>query len=912
MRGCYSTQWGILLFLAASLTVPRAAGAVDFIRGDVNSDGAVSIADSAALAAHLYKEGAAPECRKAADADDDGLVSITDSLHILQGLFSGGPTPCLPFPQAGSDPTPDTLECGSYGSGSPLEDSAARIDIDDAVIGEDGRAIIVVRVSNGTAISGCSGTISIAGGVLANSVTPRIKAIFTSFPPGYLYANVRGEQLHFGFIGSFVNASSFLPPGENEALFTITACIDTSTDPGNHAMVLEAGQLIDDASSRAISPLLGGGTLTVPAGVVLDPDCYSRPDDPQSQCSDEPASSEGTPFIRGDANDDKNVSFADANLLSAYFFRGGAPPVCMKAADVDDNGAVETNDLTFLLSYLIREGPQPCHPHKFEQLDPTPDSLECPAYGGGSILRDPTSIVRVDDVVPDPDGTVLITIRLTNPVPVSGFLGVLGGMGPDLIAHGQHPEVTDLLGISEGGFLDARVDQGTLFFGCMTSFTEPVVIPPGENVPVLQLRVCLLKGVRPGFSYFNFSSVDLVESSTSRLIYPAFSEGTMTVLGLPAGAGCDNLPITNPGRCTDPPPPNPAPGVDFSRGDVNRDGKVSISDALMLRDHVFSEGRAPGCFDTGDIDDDGVLSWDDFNVLLRYLFRDAGGIPAPHGAIGPDPTPDSLSCRYYVVDPPEETDDIVRLGNVEGAPGMEVEIPVFLSNAVPVVAFQLIVEYDPALFSPREDLHPLAFGDTFYGDYWGSPLGFVGLKALPADGVFRLGYVPSLAHSFEVPAGADRLIFKILGTVAPNAPPGTEIVLTPTNGPEGEGLGVEGLKNELTHRGNARYVSIVPLTLPGILKIVPDLAIFRRGDSNGDDKVDISDAQSTLSYLFLGGLAPSCHDAADTNDDGKVDISDPVMTLYYLFLGLAALPAPHPGPGEDPTQDGLECSFRDA
>lgn len=39
-------------------------------------------------------------------------------------------------------------------------------------------------------------------------------------------------------------------------------------------------------------------------------------------------------------------------------------------------------------------------------------------------------------------------------------------------------------------------------------------------------------------------------------------------------------------------------------------------------------------------------------------------------------------------------------------------------------------------------------------------------------------------------------------------------------------------------------------------------AAFLRGDANASGKVDLSDAVFTLNWLFLGGLAPSCPDAA--------------------------------------------------
>jgi hypothetical protein len=87
-----------------------------------------------------------------------------------------------------------------------------------------------------------------------------------------------------------------------------------------------------------------------------------------------------------------------------------------------------------------------------------------------------------------------------------------------------------------------------------------------------------------------------------------------------------------------------------------------------------------------------------------------------------------------------------------------------------------------------------------------------------------------------------------------------------------------------------------------------DEEYFRRGDVNADGKPDISDAIFGLNFLFLGGPAPPCDDAADVNDDGKVDISDSMWLIGYLFLGDGAPPAPFTVCGIDPTTDELGCS----
>jgi hypothetical protein len=83
---------------------------------------------------------------------------------------------------------------------------------------------------------------------------------------------------------------------------------------------------------------------------------------------------------------------------------------------------------------------------------------------------------------------------------------------------------------------------------------------------------------------------------------------------------------------------------------------------------------------------------------------------------------------------------------------------------------------------------------------------------------------------------------------------------------------------------------------------------FKRGDSNRDGRVNIGDPIATLLYLFLGGAAPTCEDAADADDDGRLTLADPIVTLRVLFSPWRPLPAPGSGYAWfDPTTDELSC-----
>ncbi|MEM7260542.1 MAG: S8 family serine peptidase [Planctomycetota bacterium] len=107
----------IFAILGGTSAVPALSGGiiqivagVQFIRGDVNSDNSLDIADPIAALEYLFSGGTVP-CLDAVDANDDGSADIGDPIYSLEHLFSGGPQPPAPFPNPGLDPTSDSLGC---------------------------------------------------------------------------------------------------------------------------------------------------------------------------------------------------------------------------------------------------------------------------------------------------------------------------------------------------------------------------------------------------------------------------------------------------------------------------------------------------------------------------------------------------------------------------------------------------------------------------------------------------------------------------------------------------------------------------------------------------------------------------------------------------------------------------------
>ena len=93
-----------------------------------------------------------------------------------------------------------------------------------------------------------------------------------------------------------------------------------------------------------------------------------------------------------------------------------------------------------------------------------------------------------------------------------------------------------------------------------------------------------------------------------------------------------------------------------------------------------------------------------------------------------------------------------------------------------------------------------------------------------------------------------------------------------------------------------------------LIELPPVPQLFIRGDVNMDSVVDLADVIFHLDYTFLSGPLPSCMDAGDANDDGVSDVSDAIFLLYWFFLDGPGPWVPFPNPGEDFTNDSLDCA----
>ncbi len=343
----------------------------------------------------------------------------------------------------------------------------------------------------------------------------------------------------------------------------------------------------------------------------------------------------------------------------------------------------------------------------------------------------------------------------------------------------------------------------------------------------------------------------------------------------------------------------------FLRGDANADGALSFADAVLIGRLTQSGSQRSPCEDAADADDSGNVNLSDAIRVFRHLFEApsaATAIPPPYPEPGLDATLDPTPCESYPVAPAALTGDLVRLGSVEVGPGESILVPIHVTVSKPLDSFQLLVRFDPEVFTPAADRLELE-GGAFEG--FTPFINFVARDLIP--GHVALAFTPDLVGQRAVPPGSDLLVGKIAGIVSDGLSPGDVIRFEPVAFPEGDAPRPDRLRTEVVEVEDGKLLVLLPALEAGTVRVVDGSEpTFLRGDANFDLAVNISDAIFSLSYLFLGGPAPSCDDAADADDSGKLALTDAVFTLSFLFRGGARpLPPPYPERGRDARADEL-------
>lgn len=98
----------------------------------------------------------------------------------------------------------------------------------------------------------------------------------------------------------------------------------------------------------------------------------------------------------------------------------------------------------------------------------------------------------------------------------------------------------------------------------------------------------------------------------------------------------------------------------FLRGDVDQDGQVSMQDANELLRYIYNTGFEPACLESADVNNDGEVRLDDVLQLVSYSTYGLSPPAAPFPACGRNPAKaddgKKPGCVSYQACPAEEED----------------------------------------------------------------------------------------------------------------------------------------------------------------------------------------------------------------------------------------------------------------
>lgn len=334
--------------------------------------------------------------------------------------------------------------------------------------------------------------------------------------------------------------------------------------------------------------------------------------------------------------------------------------------------------------------------------------------------------------------------------------------------------------------------------------------------------------------------------------------------------------------------PAPAEAQTFIRGDANGNGQVDIADSIFILTYVTNGPNIPAILDSADVNDNGEVELTDAVFHLLAIFTGSVTIPAPFPTPGTDTTPSSF---------PISTTGLVefRVGDVDGCPGGQTIVPLFVTNQLTIEALNFRLVHNPAeLTFADANANPLSvvLGDN--PDFFDA--------VIPFPGVVQISTLFSfLSPSGEgVPPAIDQRLVDVVYAVDAAVAPSQVVPISLEDDP----TAVPPQYNLASINGQ---VELAVLT-NGSITADCNLVEFRRGDANEDGAISISDAVFIVQYLFLGGPQSQCPRTNDTTGDSFVDIGDAVTLLTRLFDNGPPLPAPYPGCGFDPAVSSIDCT----
>lgn len=608
-----------------------------FLRGDINDDGRISIADFHAITLFLYRD-VEPACLETLDVNDDGGLSLFDRDRLENVLFHWGPDGeryiPAPYPAPGVDPTGDEIACVSYsGQAAAISDPGAVIEILDAVMpgGDDPTVVIKVRISHSRAIAGLSGVLGNPDGIF--TYDGRALDVDGTNLSWQAAGESRSERNTFFQDDSLVflhhedwslgrdtgnPEQGAMPPATDHIVLKLYACMAPGTKAGTYPLTLADAEMADFETARSIFPERISGTLTVEADVAPDADCGGfnlcsffdpyepeGPEDVQAQFAIGIADAERGEVQTVPVSISSNVPVEGFTLSIDYDEDEiqclGMSPVLFSGADWE------------LFEFDISNDPR----------------SEANRWWGGSLAA--RAVFSFDD-----------PSRFLPPGDLQEVLLLDFAVSED----------------AEPGFSEIPFRSGALLKG---ERVRTSVRAFGQDLTQGSVTCFKPYGGSPIGEKWSIEFGGIFVSRPENL---EFLRGDANLDGVVSISDAATL---RRALFFQDEPPLPCDDA----GDADDGGSLGIGDAIVLLDHVFAGSSAESL------------------------------IPSPYPEPGLDPTHDALACVDYRVEPAEVGDASVRLGTVEAGPGEEVLVPILITSDVDTEAYQLVVGYDPEEFTPR-------------------------------------------------------------------------------------------------------------------------------------------------------------------------------------------------------------------
>ena len=263
----------------ALLACATCATAADFIRGDANEDGEVSLADTRVIGMYLFQTPPTTfACLDAMDVDNNGEVQVTDIIKLTRFIALGDAPPAAPFPSAGPDPAGSHAGCDSYGGGQPMEDASARLQVRGSLAASagSGHASITLTLSSSRSLFGYQVILVDEAGVIATDANGKrdyrgvVVELTGLREGGFLGALADGPQINVNFSTSF-HVSTNLPPAEDRDVLQIPVCLKAGTPAGEYPLRIEFAELTDFNTGRVIKPQVEEGSFVLESPVGSSP-----------------------------------------------------------------------------------------------------------------------------------------------------------------------------------------------------------------------------------------------------------------------------------------------------------------------------------------------------------------------------------------------------------------------------------------------------------------------------------------------------------------------------------------------------------------------------------------------------------------------------------------------------------------